>query len=119
MRSAGMGALVFEQNTGYEHDELSAWYVNTIWRALASIAPYNHGTTAPSPTPAPNAAPASGLPLGLGLGLGLPAAAAVAAFSLRKRKGAAPGAKADASAAAPEIEMGNPGIDIAAGANAL
>ena len=78
------------------------------------------------------AAPASSLPLGLGLGLGLPAAAAVVALSLRKRPCcgrpwppwgaavAAPGAQTRAAAAAPEVEMGaNPGIDVAAGANAL
>ena len=39
MRSAGMGALVFEQNEGYEHVELAGWFVNTLWRALSSIAP--------------------------------------------------------------------------------
>jgi hypothetical protein len=87
------------------------------------------------------AAPASSLSLGLGLGLGLPAAAAVVALSLRhrNRNGAAPGAQARAAKAAPEVEMGhpgwrgaasghalgslrmgaNPGIDVAAGANAL
>ena len=72
------------------------------------------------------AAPASSLPLGLGLGLGLPAAAAVVAISLRKRPCCgrpwplAPGAQARAAKTAPEVEMGaNPGIDVAAGANAL
>ena len=44
MRSAGMGALVFEQNEGYQHDELSGWYISTLWRALSSIAPYVHRT---------------------------------------------------------------------------
>jgi hypothetical protein len=41
MQSAGMSALVFEQNEGYQHDEIGGWFSSTLWRALSSIAPYS------------------------------------------------------------------------------
>lgn len=41
IRNAGLMETVFEQNVGYRHDPLSGWILNTLWRALEVILPYN------------------------------------------------------------------------------
>jgi len=50
MRDAGMGDFPFEQNEGFRHDPLMGWVLDTLWRSLETIVPYerSHVKVVPS-----------------------------------------------------------------------
>jgi len=40
MRAAGVPDFAFEENSGYQHEGITAWTAGTLWRSLEAIVPY-------------------------------------------------------------------------------